>query len=190
MSSIFHLPPNIRSEFAIDEFGKAYGTQSATARVCGVAQSSINELLEKLAIGKPVSEPLEPFSGIDYRAIGKLPDLLVIAIANHYAFYARKTTEQAKSVCLCSQGIGFRVWLQKELGWKEQQKKLSLEEIAFFANFASETAQNAGVSKAVAESLKLDSIRQFAPRSRIIVNASQESYCQCQSSSRESFNTY
>ncbi len=163
MSTMFHLPRNIRSEFAVDDDGRAYASQSATSRLCGVSQSAINQLLEKLAISKPISKPLEPFAGIDYRAISKLPDLLVIAIANHYAFYARKTTEQAKSVCLCSQGIGFRVWLQKELGWKKEQKKLSLEEIAFFANFASETAQNAGVSKAVAESLKLDSIRQFAP---------------------------
>ncbi len=164
MSTIFHLPLDIRSEFSVDESGKAYATQSGVGRLCGVRQQSINELLEKLATGKLVSESLEPFAGNDYRGTGKtIPDLVVMAIVNHYAMYARKTTEQAKIVSLCFQSVGFRVWLQKELGWKKEQKKLSLEEIAFFANFASETAQNAGVSKAVAESLKLDSIRRLAP---------------------------
>ena len=46
MSSIFHLPQNIRSEFSIDEFGKTYATQSGVARLCGVSQSAINQLLE------------------------------------------------------------------------------------------------------------------------------------------------
>ncbi len=89
MSGIFHLPIDLRSEFSVDESGKAYGTQSGTARLCGVAQSSINELLEKLAIGKPVSAVLKPFPDIDYRAIVKLSDILISAIINHYAMYAR-----------------------------------------------------------------------------------------------------
>lgn len=162
MSSIFHLPLDIRSEFAVDESGKTYGTQSGTARLCGVTRQSINELLEKILSGKGLSKPLQPFAGMDYRVSGKvLDDLLISAIINHYALYARKTTEQAKNVLSCFQVIGLRHWLRQELGWKEQQNKLSLEEIAFFANFASEAAQNAGVSKAVAESLKLDSVMQI-----------------------------
>ncbi len=80
MSTIFHLPINIRSEFDVDDDGKTYASQSATSRLCGVSQSAINQLLEKLAISKPISKPLLPFAGIDYRAISKLPDLLVIAI--------------------------------------------------------------------------------------------------------------
>ena len=70
---------------------------------------------------------------------------------NHYAFYARKTTAQAKKVCLCFQSIGIRSWIQKELGWQEKESKLSLEEIAFLANFAAEAAQNAGVKKAISK---------------------------------------
>ena len=171
MSTIFHLPPDILEEFSLDEFGKAYATQSGVARLCGVTQQAIYKLLTQIAsTTKPVSEPLEPFAGIDYRGTTKnIPDLLVAAIVNHYAMYARKTTEQAKTVLLCFNAVGFRVWAQKQLGWKKEQKKLSLEEIAFFANFASETAQNAGVSKAVAESLKLDSVRQFAPEAEALL---------------------
>ena len=166
MSAMFHLPENIRRELSVDESGKAYATQSGTARLCGVAQSSINELLEKLAIGKPVSEPLKRFAGIDYRAIGKLPDLLVICIANHYAMYARKTTEQAKRILLCSEAIGFRVWVQKELGWKEKPAELSLEDIAFFADFAASSAEKAGVSTPLIQSIKLDSVMQIKPQAK------------------------
>ncbi len=165
MSALFHLPEEILSEFSIDNEGKTYASQSGVARLCGVAQSSINELLEKLAIGKPVSESLQPFAGIDYRAIGKLPDLVVSAIANHYAFYARKTTAQAKKVCLCFQTVGLRSWLREELGWKEQPATptLSLEDTIALANFAASSAQSAGVSIPLAESIKLNSVMQIRP---------------------------
>ncbi len=161
MSEIFALPENIKRELSVDESGKAYATQSGTARLCGVTQQAINQLLEKIATSKPVSKSLEPFIGIDYRATSKLPDLLVTAIVHHYSMYARKTTEQAKTVLLCFNAVGFRVWAQKQLGWQEKEPELSNDDIAFFANFASEAAQNAGVSKAVAESLKLDSVMQI-----------------------------
>ena len=68
--------------------------------------------------------------------------------------YARKTTEEAKKVSLCFQAIGIRTWIQTELGWKQEQPQLTLEDIIALANFASSTAQNAGVSKALAESIK------------------------------------
>ena len=44
--------------------------------------------------------------------------------------------------------------------------QLTLEETIALANFASETAQNAGVSKEVAESIKLDSVMQIAPEAK------------------------
>ena len=163
MSTIFHLPQEILSEFSIDEQGKTYASQSAIARLCGVTRQSINELLEKILSGKRLSESLQPFAGMDYRLSGKIPDQVVGSIIYHYALHARKTTEQAKRVCLCFQIIGIRSWLRQELGWQEKESKLSLEEIAFLANFAAEAAQNAGVSKSVAESIKLDSVRQIRP---------------------------
>ncbi|MGK7895885.1 MAG: hypothetical protein AB4372_20295 [Xenococcus sp. (in: cyanobacteria)] len=166
MSQIFHLPDDIRQEFSIDENGQAYASQSAIARLCGIRQQSINELLEKIATGKTLSESLEPFSGNDYRATGKIPDLVVAAIINHYAMYARKTTEEAKKVSLCFQAIGIRTWIQTELGWQQEKPQLNLEDMIALANFASSTAQNAGVSRAIAESIKLDSVMQVAPEAK------------------------
>ncbi|VEP15805.1 conserved hypothetical protein [Hyella patelloides LEGE 07179] len=154
-SSLFVLPDDIKQEFSIDEGGKAYASQSAIARLCGVRQQSVNELLEKIATGKPVSESLSSFNGKNYRGTGKIPDLVVAAIINHYAMYARKTTEQAKRVSLSFQAIGLRTWIQVELGWQEKPVKLTLSKALALANFAGESAQNAGVSKALAESIKL-----------------------------------
>ena len=166
MTQIFHLPEDIRQEFSIDENGQAYASQSAIARLCGVSRQSINELLEKILSGKALSESLNPFSGNDYSVSGKIPDLVVAAIINHYAMYARKTTEEAKKVSLCFQAIGIRTWIQTELGWQQEKPQLSLEDTITLANFASTTAQNAGVSKALAETIKLDSIMQIAPQAK------------------------
>ena len=166
MTQIFHLPEDIRQEFSIDEKGKAYASQSAIARLCGVSRQSINELLEKILSGKALSESLNPFKGNDYSVSGKIPDLVVAAIINHYAMYARKTTEEAKKVSLCFQAIGIRTWIQTELGWQQEKPQLSLEDMIALANFASSSAQNAGVSKAIAESIKLDSVMQIAPEAK------------------------
>ena len=174
MSQIFHLPDDIHQEFSIDENGKAYASQSAIARLCGVTQQAINQLLEKLATSKTPSESLQPFSGNDYMGTSKIPDVVVAAIINHYAMYARKTTEEAKKVSLCFQAIGIRTWIQTELGWKQEQPQLTLEEIIALANFASSTAQNAGVSKALAESIKLDSVMQIAPEAKPLLQPQKE----------------
>ncbi len=78
MTQIFHLPEDIRGEFSIDYSGKAYASRSAIARLCGVRQQSINELLEKIATGKPVSESLSSFTGNNYRGTGKIPDVVYL----------------------------------------------------------------------------------------------------------------
>ncbi len=62
-------------------------------------------LLAKILSGKSRSEPLKPFTGIDYSASGqRIPDVVisvVAAIINHYVMSARNTTEIAKKVSLC-----------------------------------------------------------------------------------------
>ena len=163
MTQIFHLPEDIRQEFSIDELGQAYASQSAIARLCGVTQSAINQLLEKIAISKPVSESLQPFNGMDFRAISKIPDVVVAAIINHYAMYARNTTEQAKRVCLCFQAIGIRTWIQNELGWQKQNTDTRFAEDLMLAEFAARSAQNAGVDKDVAEQIKLETLMKAYP---------------------------
>ncbi len=175
MTEIFHLPKEIRQEFSIDESGLTYASQSAVARLCGVTQQAINQLLVKIWLGKGLSEPLKPFAGMDYRESGQLQDKVVAAIINHYAMYARNTTEMAKKVSLCFNAIGLRTWLQKELGWKQQQQStLSISDAIALANLASEAAQNAGVDKNVSEQIKLEGLMKMYPDSQHLLKPQKE----------------
>lgn len=72
MTSLFHLPEDIRQEFSIDKQGQAFASQSAIARLCGISRQSINELIEKILSGKALSESLKPFAGKDYSMSGKI----------------------------------------------------------------------------------------------------------------------
>lgn len=173
MSQIFHLPEEILQEFTIDNDGIAYASQSAIARLCGITRQSINELFDKILSGKSLSDSLQPFSGNDYSVSGKIPDIVVAAIINHYAMYARNTTEQAKKVSLAFQAIGIRSWIQDELGWKKTQESISsrLADDLMLADFAAKAAQNAGVDKDITEQIKLDSLMKLYPERQGLLSA-------------------
>jgi len=119
---------SIRQELQVDQDGKTYASQSAIARLCGVSQSAVNQLLEKVAISKVESESLQPLTGHDYRAISKIPDIAVAAIIEHYALDARKTTQEAKAVLRVISRIGIRTWIQKELGWEKPKPRTTYVE--------------------------------------------------------------
>ena len=96
-----------------------------------------------------------------------IPDIAIAFILEYYAYECRedRRKEQAKKFCRAFRAIGFRAWAQQQLGW-QAESTLSLEDTIALANFASSTAQNAGVSKAIAESIKLDSVMQIAPEAK------------------------
>jgi hypothetical protein len=114
MNAIFHLDESIRQEFTVEADGKAFASRRAIARLCDVDHTTILSLLENLAGGKPPSKMLESFAGKSFEAGGKLPDLLVAAIVQHYAFKGRL---QAQITATAFAAIGFRLWIQSELGW-------------------------------------------------------------------------
>lgn len=160
------LPEDIKSEFFIDESGKASATGRATARLAGVSQEAVRKILIKLGDNLKVSKSLESFMGQNFKG-DNLPDILVASIIEYYAFDAgRYCTEQAKLVYRSFAAIGIRIWIQNELGWRRKQTQLSIEKAIALANFASEAAKNAGVSTALAESIKLDSVVQVVPEAK------------------------
>ena len=114
--NIVSIPEEIKSEFSIDEDGKAFASRSATARLCGLkSHESIRNLLKNIAANKSLSKPLQSFAGQDFQARQNLPDILVAAIVTHYAWKGR---EEAQSVALIFQAIGIRTWIQQELNWQ------------------------------------------------------------------------
>ncbi|ACK70834.1 hypothetical protein PCC7424_2413 [Gloeothece citriformis PCC 7424] len=123
--SIYHLSEDIRSEFTIDEQGRAFASRRAVARLVGVEHPSILKLLKRIASGNLKKSPsLQPFAGQDF-SDGKLPDILVAAIIEYYCFDSRAANRQAQLVYRAFATVGFRLWIQQELGW---QKPLSQAE--------------------------------------------------------------
>ncbi|MDJ0536302.1 MAG: hypothetical protein QNJ70_28080 [Xenococcaceae cyanobacterium MO_207.B15] len=107
---IQHIPQEIKQEFSVDPDGKTYASQSAVARLCGVTQQTINQLLERIATSKTLSKSLQPFAGNDYRGTSKMiPDVVAAAIINHYAMFARHKTARAKATSLAFQTVGIRI---------------------------------------------------------------------------------
>lgn len=128
------LLADIQQEFEIDEDGKGYATIRGAARLANVQHSNLIDarpshkgLLTKLyewSAEANYSLPicLKPFAGFDYRVVGRLPDLLVAGIVTYYAYESKASNEHAKKVVAAFSAIGFRSWLQQELGWQKPSK--------------------------------------------------------------------
>lgn len=85
--------------------------------------------------------------------------------------------------------LRYGIWLSDEFGYMveewfsewatgktklqkpREEAKLSLEDIAFLANFAASSAEKAGVSTPLVESIKLDSIMQIKPEAKLLLLA-------------------
>jgi hypothetical protein len=118
--SIYHLPEDIRAEFSIDEQGRAFASRRAVARLADVDVSSVVRLVQKISDAQNGTEIFESFAGQSFEG-DALNDILVALILEYYAYEAqeRYRTEQAKKVCRTFRTIGFRVWVQQELGWQK-----------------------------------------------------------------------
>ncbi|WP_013320665.1 hypothetical protein [Gloeothece verrucosa] len=122
--SIYHLSEDIRSEFTIDEQGRAFASRRAVARLAGVDVSSVVRLVQKISDGQNVSEIFESFTGQVFEG-DALSDILVALILEYYAYEAKERyrTQQAKQVCRAFRAIGFRTWVQQELGWQKSMSQ-------------------------------------------------------------------
>lgn len=127
MSNLTLLPDDIRSEFKIDEQGRAFASRRAIARMADVEVSSVVRLLDNISGDAPnIHEIFETIAGQDFEGVALIPDTVVSLIIEYYAYECqeRYRTEQAKRVCRAFRAIGFRTWVQSELGWQQPQHKL------------------------------------------------------------------
>ena len=95
------------------------------------SQSSENQGLGVVTKKVKLSEPLQPFAGFDYKKVDKLPDMLVAAIVQHYAMYARKTNAIAKRNLLAFASVGVRAYFQS-LKRVETQNSGLVQEVTQF----------------------------------------------------------
>lgn len=104
--------------------GRSHGWQ-AIARLAGVSHVSIGNLLDKIAVNLDLPESIEILRGQDFEGVNLIPDTVASRIIEYYAFDAKRyCTEQAKRVYKAFGAIGFRSWVQTELGWQYSQPKL------------------------------------------------------------------
>jgi hypothetical protein len=122
MNELSHIPSEFSKEFSVDAKGKVTASRKAICRLTGISPNAIRKLLARIAEGNHGgSRFLEPFARKDFGE-GNLPDVFVAAIISYYAYEAgRYCTEQAKDVAFTFQAIGFRAWVQQELGWKSNK---------------------------------------------------------------------
>ena len=127
MSNLSFLPEDVRAEFTINEQGQAFASRRAIARLAGVEDSSIVRLLQKLSTARTAPKRLEKLAGQSFEGAAQIPDTVASQIIGYYALDAgRYCTEQAKRVYKAFAAIGFRSWVQNELGWQQPQIKLPM----------------------------------------------------------------
>lgn len=124
--ALVHLSDDIKSEFSVNEKGEASITLRGCSRLINVAHQALsnhfggNFSSSKLA--KNLTE--KGFEGGNFFENG-ISDTAFVFICEYYAFDAgKRCTKEAKNLYRAFAAIGFRTWVQKELGWepkKEQQ---------------------------------------------------------------------
>ena len=172
-TNIVRLPEEIKQELQVDTNGQITVSVRGAARLADVDESSLRYALNIPAgtnlsqLSKFLTEQGFEGAGINQWNQTGIPDIAIAFILEYYAYECRedRRKEQAKKFCRAFRAIGFRAWAQQQLGW-QAESTLSLEDTITLANFASTTAQKAGVSKALAETIKLDSIMQIAPQAK------------------------
>lgn len=140
-NSIVTISEDIRNEFVVEKDGKVYAKSiRAVARLAGVSDSSIRNILQNLAAHKVDSEYLLMYAGQDFTgAQTKLPDTLVAAIIK---FYASRQNEQAVKVALAFMTVGIRTWFQQQLGYNELPYLPGEEAVYFATKYLESHAEN------------------------------------------------
>lgn len=115
------LPDDISSEFYVESDGKVLAKSvRAVARLAGVHHSSVQELIERLGGGLTTSNSLKAFTGKDFTGGQPIPDLLVAAIIEYYAFESKADSDHARKVYRAFATVGFRTYMQQQLGWNNK----------------------------------------------------------------------
>lgn len=84
MNSLQHLPEDVRSEFSIDANGQAFATRRAIARLAGVDEKSIRNLLQNLGAEQTPHEIFESFTGQKFGSDALIPYDLACKILAYY----------------------------------------------------------------------------------------------------------
>jgi hypothetical protein len=148
MSSLARIPADIRNEFVVDSKGQVFAKSFvAIARLAGVSRQTLftsrvtgdTGLLVKIRCSQNLPECLERFAGQDFTYAAKIPDIVVSAIIEYYAYVSEAANETARLNFRAMAAVGFRAWFQQELGWKPQETVMSkVEALRAYADMLEE----------------------------------------------------
>lgn len=127
-------------DFVSTNDGNAGMSASALSRFCGVPRSSLRDLLDKAVGGNTGSKSLESLRGGDIylaeRGIKNeryLKAEVCSKIIMHYAFHAKKTTEEAKHSVEKFAEKGVKEWIHELTGHKKEKYNLAKDFIKPYA---------------------------------------------------------
>ncbi len=124
--SILRREENNVEFFTIQATGESGMSQSGLARLCGVTQKAVDNLLERLSMSscpdflKPLQckELTLGTSYHEYHNITIIKDSVCARILEWYAFESQRPTEKARQAFRQFAAMGIRVWIQSLTGWQ------------------------------------------------------------------------
>lgn len=123
--TLVHLPENIKAEFSVNEKGEVSTSIRGCARLINIDESGLRKNFVS-GCGENPSKMAQTLidKGFNLRTFSEdgIPDTAFVFICEYYAFEAgQRCTEEAKNLYRAFAAIGFRTWVQKELGWQPSQ---------------------------------------------------------------------
>ncbi|ELS02945.1 RNA polymerase sigma factor, sigma-70 family [Xenococcus sp. PCC 7305] len=112
--------------FTIQTTGESGMSQSGLARMCGVTQKAVDNLLERLGTSS-CPEFLQSLQGKgltlstsyhEYHNVTILKDSVCALILEWYAFESQRPTEKARQAFRQFAAVGIRTWIQTLTGWQ------------------------------------------------------------------------
>ncbi|HET8686640.1 MAG TPA: hypothetical protein VFM18_08250 [Methanosarcina sp.] len=134
MSSLIHLPEELKKEFKLHPDGKVSCSIRGLGRMLCVNDTTLGRHfgagLETSQIAKTLIAQGFAAAGLQSWSETGVPDTAIPFIAEYYAFDAKQVSDEtrnaARSFIRVTSAIGVRTWMQKELGYEHGESRDTL----------------------------------------------------------------
>lgn len=119
MADLEFIIRQVEKEIRVDATGKGFASIAGTARLCGVAKSTLSEAFGKSTGKLCQTLTIQGFEPVSFSETG-VPDIAVALIVSYYANKAgERCTEEARLVNDALLSVGVRSWMQQVTGWEK-----------------------------------------------------------------------
>ena len=160
-SQMVEVLKGIHSEITVDIEGKGSITKNGLCVLLGISRSSLSvrQMSQKLA------ESLTQlgFSNVGNDFDGGIPDIAAQCIIEYYAFDAKQTSDNAKTIFRTFAAIGIRTWFQDVTGYQKsapisqpEQFRLAAKALLDMAVIMEDTENKPGLKNIIDSALERD----------------------------------